>query len=263
MIGLAVLALITAVIVALSLLNLRPHGREALPERTDPAASEPGPLSTPRAPRDSTIANIRMLLSGPDPVKIVILGDDTGTDQPNGAPSWVTLWARQLSADRPVSLKVRDSAGDGTPTPMGSGGAPPVELLNASNRPGQLSGIVPQAGLLLPHDTDLVIINAGHDESLDTLPRNLDALWAKVPVGAMGLVVIQNPQGGDDASQQRARTIAVKDWAQRNNVAAVDVFNAFIQAPEPLAELLGTDLIHPNERGAEVWRDAMVAALRR
>lgn len=263
MIALAVFALITIVIVAISLVDLRPQGREAPPERTDPAASEPGPLSTPRAPRNSTIGNIGTLLSSSDPVKIVILGDDTGTDPSNGAPSWVTLWARQLSTDRPVSLKARDSTGDGTPTPMGSGAAPPIEILNASDRPGQLSGIVPQAGLLMPRDTDLVVISVGHHESLDTLPRNLDALWAKLPAGAMGLVVIQNPQGGDGASEQRARTTAVQDWAQRKGVASVDVFNAFIRAPDPLVELLGADLIHPNERGAEVWRDAIVAALRR
>ena len=278
LLGLVALSVVTAVLVILSFLSVRPQEVNAepapvdQPAQTTPAVSTPTPTPTltltptptptptPRAPRDSTRANIRNLLTGPAPVKIVVLGDSSGRDDPAGHESWVTLWARELSTKRPVTIVDRGGASV-APTQLGTPGAEPIQIVNASDRPGQLADIVQQAPQLIPPDTDLVIVNVGHNEADTDLRANLDALWAEVPTGTMGLVMIQNPEQTSDASKQRSRIQVVQEWGVRNNVAAVDVFSAFLLVPDPLTQLLRSDLILPNQRGAEIWRDAIIAAL--
>jgi lysophospholipase L1-like esterase len=271
-IGLVALALVTAALVALSFLNLRPQQQvDAVPVANAPRLTEPTPTPSPvpspvtsREPRESTMANIRTLLAGDKPVKIVVIGDGTGADFGSvGDKRWARLWAESLAAQRAVSIRLRQDSGDyGPPTTVSSKATAPIEFYNASDRPGRLADITRAADRLIPADADLVIINVGHNEADTDLGANLDAFWKELPTGSMGLVMVQNPQNGQGARAHRLRTWTINEWAERNRVPFVDVYTAFIRAPEPLTELLLADSTNPSPRGAEVWRDALLAALR-
>lgn len=288
-IGLIALAAATAFLVILSFLNVRPEVAAPAaaeprlatraPEPTqsiaqtpsaEPAQSAgpgqtaaPSPGATEQPPRASTLVNIRQTLNGADPVKILVLGDATGRDdKSSGTDRWVTLWAKSLAEKRPVTVAELQATGEySTPQRFGSGTKAAIEILNASDFPNQISAATAKADTLIPADVDLVVINFGHTEPPANLTRDLDALWAKLPANAMGLVIAQNPQRGPGAVDQRTRAQAVTAWAQNKQIPLVDVYNAFIAAPEPLVELLGDDQINPNARGSEVWRNAVVAAL--
>lgn len=278
LVGLAALALVTGVLVLLSFLNVRPMTVEAAPAQSpvaDTADETPTPLSStaptpsraptpsPRAPRESTIANIKQALTGPEPMKILVLGDASGLDDPDrNEVRWVTRWAQELAQQRPVTVAAR--GGDGTfaePQRYGPETGAPIEILNASDVPATLAEATAQADTLIPKDVDLVIISFGHREGTTPIAASLDALWGKLPPGAMGMVLAQNPERTAGANAQRDRAWAVLGWAEQKRVPSVDVFNAFIAAPEPLVELLSANRVNPNNRGSEVWRDAVIAAL--
>ncbi|WP_432558646.1 SGNH/GDSL hydrolase family protein [Granulicoccus sp. GXG6511] len=265
LVGLAVLAVATVVLVVLSFLNVRPVDGAAGPSGavsvaeavvTEPSSAEP-------APRRSSLANIHAQLAGDRPTKILVLGDATGLDDGvSGETRWVTLWAQELAARRPVTLAVRGSGGEyAAARRLGTGTGVPIEILNASDRPGRIATATADADSLVPEDVDLVILSFGHSEDIAQLAGELDAFRAALPVSAMVLVMAQNPQQGAGAAGQRARVRATLEWAQQNDLPFIDVFEAFREAPEPLVDLLGPDRINPNDRGSEVWRDAVVEAL--
>lgn len=272
MVGLAGLALATGVLVLLSFLNIRPATADApaaqssLDEGPAPllsTAASPTPTPSARPPRESTVANIKQALAGTEPMKILVLGDASGLDDRDADEvRWVTLWAQELAEQRPVTLAARDR--DGTyaePRRFGPETGAPIEILSASDAPSTLADATAQADTLIPSDVDLVVVSFGHREGSSPMSDGLDALWGELPQGAMGLVIAQNPERSPQANAQRDRARAVTQWAQQKGVPSVDVFNAFIAAPEPLVQLLSSNRINPNNRGSEVWRDAMVAAL--
>lgn len=282
-IGLAILAVVTAAIVALSFLNVRPQQVDAAPAEpgssaegpADPVPSPesttssptltPGPTATPtpRTARASTLANIKSVIGGDEPVKIVVVGDNTGLDRSASEHGWVSLWARDLAESRPVSLAVMETSGSyGEPQELGSGNGAPIQILNASDRPRRISEVAAQSERLIPADTDIVLINFGHYESVNQLGAELNVLWEKLPAGSMGLVMVQNPQRGAGVSNNQARMTALQNWAKQRPAPAVNVYDAFIADPEPLADLLASDQIQPNTRGSEIWKDALNAALR-
>lgn len=212
LVALAALALVTVVLMLLSFLHVRPikvaaepaqssvvaRGEEGATPLTSLAPS-PSPTATPspRAPRESTVANIKQSLTGQEPMKMLVLGDASGRDSdgPDGV-RWVTLWGQHLAAQRPVTVAAR--GGDGKyaePRRFGPETGAPIEILNASDTPGTLAEATAQAGTLIPADVDLVIISFGHREGTAPIRNSLDALWAKLPPGAMGLVIAQNPEG--------------------------------------------------------------------
>ncbi|MDO5498158.1 MAG: SGNH/GDSL hydrolase family protein [Propionibacteriaceae bacterium] len=276
MVGLGLLAVVTLVLMALALLHVRPTSTAAIPAdpaataapETSPAAAEdpgsPAPTDrreTPGAPRESTLPEIKEALAGP--VRIAVVGDITGMDEPDvGATRWVTLWAQQLAEDRPVQLHKATAVGRfAAPERLGSGTGAPIDILNASNQPALLDAIIADAGSLVPPETDLVIVNVGHTEAEAELADNLTSLREEVPATTMMLVMLQNPQRGGGQAAQQARVEAVRSWAQRNNVASVDVHRAFFNDPRPLAQLVLEDGKTPSRVGAQAWRDAMAAAL--
>lgn len=283
-IGLALLAIVTAALVVLSFLNVRPQPVEAVPAasgnpaegsmESDPSEvpnSTPTPVQTPdptatptpRAPRTSTLANIKSAISGSEPVKIVVVGDNTGLDPNTSEHRWVSLWARDLAQNRPVTLAVMETSGSyGEPQELGSGNGAPIQILNASDRPRRISEVAAQSETVIPPDTDIVLINFGHHESVNQLGSELDALWAKLPAGSMGLVMVQNPQRGAGVNNNQSRMTAVQNWAKQRPAPVINVYDAFIADPEPLADLLASDQIQPNARGSEIWKDAINAALR-
>lgn len=275
LVGLAALAVVAAVLVLLSFLNVRPDPMAAMPaqpvQETAGAVGEspsvtanPSASPSPRAPRESTVANIKQALGGTDPVKILVLGDASGRDDGTARETrWVTRWAEHLAESRPVTVASRGQDGQYAETrTFGDGDGAPIEILNAGDRPSTLAEATAQADTLIPDDVDLVIVSFGHrGPEASEVAAELDAFWSELPQGSMGLVIAQNPERGAGANAQRDRAQAVLRWAEQKRVPSVDVFGAFIAAPEPLVELLSQDRINPNNRGSEVWRDAMIATL--
>lgn len=276
MIGLALLAVVTAGLVVLAMLHVRPTDVTAVPQSAAPSPTEPTiepaptptptvtPISTatmsPRPSKASTATNIRSLLRSSNPIKIVIMGDASGIDDAT-TERWVTQWAKELSASRTVTVRSTGPTGEyGEPQTYGSAGGV-VEIFNASDPSGRLATATGQADQLIPADTDLVIISFGHNEGAGPMSGKLDGLWAEIPQGTMGLAIAQNPVRGDAANDQRAKAYGVTDWARQRAIASVNVFDAFIAAPEPLDELLGSDRTNPSTAGSKVWKDAIVAAV--
>lgn len=272
LVGLATLALATAALVLVSLLYGRPGAVDAAPTQplqtnvtvTVSPTPSPSPPTPPRAPRESTISNIQQALIGTEPVKILVLGDGSGLDDASTQETrWVTRWAESRAEDRPVTVAALGRDGMyAEPRRFGIDHEEPLEILNASDLPSTLAEAAARADTLIPADVDLVIINFGHREQAATqMAADLDALWDKLPPGAMGLVIAQNPERGNNANAQRDRAQAVTRWAEQRGVPSVDVFNAFIDVPEPLVELLSPNQMYPSNRGSEVWRDAVDEAL--
>lgn len=268
LVGLGALAVVTLVLMALALAHIRPNQTAAEPAAPgmQPAAvqspSESPPSARPREARASSADNIRSLIESGDPARIVVLGDGTGADDAAGTARWVSTWAGELARQRPVHLKTMgpDGAYAGERRLGPSTGAP-LEILNASDRPSRLSEITASADRLIPADADVVIVNVGHHESPTSLARDLASLRNEFPQGAMGLVMLQNPQRGNGASIQQARVQIVRQWADQAGFPTVDVYRTFLDHPLPLAQLLGADRVNPNTTGSELWSATVVAAL--
>lgn len=272
-IGLGVLAVVTVVLMVLAVLHVRPSGTEAVPAATGgpsaptltggawPPTASPTPAPSPRPPRTSSIDNIKTLLKSPEPARIVVVGDGTGRDSAN-AQGWVTLWADKLAEGRPVQLRtVGATGGYGPADDLGRGTGAAIEIRNASDRPGKLSDITADVAELVPQDTDVVIINVGHNESSVGLTSALNALVEEIPDGSMALIMLQNPQRGNGQADQQGRVREIRRWAEAQRLPVVDINAAFLRDPLPLAQLVLADNTNPSRAGAEVWRNAMVSTL--
>ncbi|OYO11771.1 hypothetical protein CGZ94_15300 [Enemella evansiae] len=266
--GLVVLAVITMVLVVLAFRHARPPSVNAVPMNgpgspAAPAAGSPVPTvssaATPRTtpaasatPRQRSLEAIRDLVRSEDQLDIVVLGDASGA----GEDKWVAQWADSLAANRRIELRAIEN-GRASTRNLGNSGSSTV-LRNVSESGLTLRDATNRFDQLVPAGTDLVILNFGHQESEGSISADLDRLWNRIPPSATGLVMLQNPERGATQQAQRNRVRAVTDWASRNRAPTVDVFDAFIQAPEPLAELLDRDGVLPNGTGSRVWRDELV-----
>lgn len=267
-VGVSSLAILTVVLAAMAILHVRPSETAAVPAEipelpTVAPAPTPSSTDSPRPPRVSSTANIRSLLAGPDGMKVVVVGDATGADDPTTRTiRWVSLWAQELAGTRPVTLHRMDTTGEYDPgEELGPHAGARVEIYNASDRPGQIVDVIEQANRLIPPDADVVIFNFGHNETESSLRSDLTSLFEKLPEGCMGLVMVQNPQGGEGQAIQQGRIRVVRQWAQQGQLPAVDINQAFLADPKPLADLLGADRINPNMAGSEVWLEAVSAVL--
>ncbi|GAB3713200.1 SGNH/GDSL hydrolase family protein [Mariniluteicoccus flavus] len=261
--GLGVLTLLTAGLVVLALLHVRPRETAAVPAApvTVPSVPGSGPTSTGSAtpsgastPRPRTSEGVRDVMRG-DAVDIVVLGDASGM----GANGWVAQLADTLASSRKVKLVTVEGDRENA-TEKGSG-ARQVTLRNVSDANLTLRGAAGRIDQLVPQGTDLVILSFGHKESQSSISADLEALWTKIPASATAIVTVQNPEKGTAQQAQRDRTRAVTDWANENKAPKVDVFDAFTKAPEPLAELLDKDLVMPNAEGSRLWKDTVVKVL--
>lgn len=263
--GLGGLALVTLVLMVLALLHVRPQETVAAmpadPQAPRRAVESPTPTPSAAPGPQSSLRNIRSLVQGEDPASIVVVGDTTGADD-RGADRWVTRWATELSAERPVSVRTMGSGGVyAAGERLGRASGAPLEIYNASGRPGELWRITADAHRVIPREADLVILNVGREESASAVKGNLDALRAELPEDAMTLVVLQNPERGDGSAAQQQRVRAVREWAEAARLPTVNVYAAFLNHPRPMRQLLTNDGTLPNDVGSEVWTEAMSSAL--
>ncbi|MGC5584261.1 SGNH/GDSL hydrolase family protein [Ornithinimicrobium sp. W1665] len=194
----------------------------------------------------------RAVLDQDGPVVVAALGDSTG----NETWEWVYAWGRTLASERPVRvvswnewtedgyidpvLLGQDAEGEAVTIysghQSGAGAAYPVERMDA----------------LVPEEPDLVILNFGHNDSVESVregtSRTLSTLrerfGAEIPV----VVTLQQPQA-DDANADVRRALA--ELATDEGLPTIDVAAAFEETGDPGALL--ADRVHPDEDGALLW----------
>lgn len=191
--------------------------------------------------------------------RVVVLGDSTGDD----TGEWVHLWARSLGTERGATLLRWDAFGDaGYVAAQSFGGVgPDVTVRNGSVTGTRASYAMEHLDLLVPDDTDLVLLSYGHNHGPEDV-QQVAELVRRVRAGAPEaevVLVLQNPQLDDAHAEVRQ---AVEDIAEREQVPTIDVARAFAEAPRPIGELL-VDRVHPSAEGSQVWARTVEDALER
>lgn len=257
-IGLGVLAVVTAILVVFSLPQVRNPSVRAVPSAsaiatTTPSATTPAatPSPTPKALPEG-LAGAATLLAGDDDVSILVLGDGSGDE----ADEWVSIWAkRHVARTHQVSYQAWDAEAEdyGQPVQSGSKGST-VTIWNASTSAPSL-GAEDDRVAKAWQPADIVMLSYGHRQAADALPAGLGAIRAAVKAeskDAIILAMIQNPDQVATEATQRDATLAVAAWAKKAGLDTVDVYDAFLKNPERRSALVEVDG-SPTPLGSEIW----------
>lgn len=223
------------------------------PTRTPSSAtSTPGPAATGE---NEPPAAVREQFATGAPVRVVVLGDQTGTHEDD----WVQTWARTLAQVRPVALL---SPRDTDPTiyeePVSLGAEQPgpgnglITVRNASIVGGSPGYVTPRLPLLVPGDTDVVILSFGRSSSTTDIETDLSELYtalrAEVPAAQI-LVVVQPPrQDGEPVLDG-----LVRDWAEESGLATIDVAGEFAEQGIIDETVSARDPLSVNILGGRTW----------
>lgn len=142
------------------------------------------------------------------------------------------------------------------------GGSPTIYLVNSSKAGGDISYYTTgnRLSLMLPdYRRSLFIASIGHNEDTQTsgktwtdmLDSFLVSVKAQLPNSELAFIT-QNPQTGATRFLHKNRMAELKPWTNRNNIALLDTYRAFLDDGRPLTELIdqldGT-FVHPNAEG--------------
>ena len=273
-IGLGVLALVTAILVIWSLPQIRNPQPSGVPAQVTPpatsAASEPssadstgGPTPTKASPSKGAapkgLAGLAAMLRGKQPVSILVIGDGSG----NESDEWVHLWATEhLAASRKVTYKTWDPNRSAWKSDGSTGTGATVTVWNASMTAPSLS---------TEHDrvaevwqaADVVILSYGHRNPANSIGSKLTAIRKAIKAQdetANILVMIQNPDPVAIEQTQRETTQAVKKWAHDLDLDTVNIYDAFISDPAPRYELVEPDG-SPSPIGSALWAKTFASLL--
>lgn len=228
------------------------------PPPSTPTAS---PTAVDSAP---TLAAVKGLLAGAEPLTISVLGDSTG----NASGEWVDLWAQSLTKYGTVTLHLWDAKADDWNQKVLTypGPARPITIWNGSKSGSTHLYALQFIDKIQPEKPAFQILNYGHnnlslraDGGSADLMRGLAAKWASdVPT----VVTLQNPAVGARASQSAASVFHLRDWAARKGHPVIDVENAFNNAGNLPSLILEDGLgVHPNPAGSRIWADTVTATL--
>lgn len=281
-VGLGLLALVAA---ALAVLTFRAVDRAPVtgqPAASFTAAPEESVTSTgPHADGDGSTAGddveertggsapsslpaVRELLQQDESLVVAALGDSTG----NETWEWVYLWAGMLAETRPVSIAPWNEwteSGYVEATVLstegpGEGGPGPVMIWSGHQSGAGAGYPVDRLESLLPEQPDLVILNYGHNNTVedvrDELEATLEALREAAGEDLPVVVTLQQPQL-DDANAEVRRAVA--DFAAEHGLGVIDVADAFADTGDP-ASLLA-DAIHPDADGEQLWAETVADTL--
>jgi hypothetical protein len=211
----------------------------------------------------SGIESARALLDREERLVVAALGDSTG----NETWEWVYGWGRLLAQVRPVTvISWNEWTQDGYIEPRvlsdsGSGPGGPVVIYGGHQTGARVDYVVEHLEQLLPEPPDLVILNFGHNNTVEDVGDQLaDALAAVRAVAGPDLsvvVTLQQPQRDDANAEVRD---AVRTFAEKQGLGVIDVATAFEDTGE--ADALLADDVHPDEAGAAVWAQAVARTLR-
>lgn len=224
-------------------------------EATATTASEP--VSTAQA--GDPLEQAREALASDDAVTVAVLGDSTS----NNRSEWVHLWAAGLAQDRPVQISHwNEASGTAYNDPdvlSQDGDGSEVTIWSGSQAGASVDYAVVLFDALVPAEPDLVILNYGHNNTIEDFTNQLDSLYSLLTdefSGAPILMILQNPQVDDANAEVRE---AGEQWAQDAGVGVIDVAAAF--AGSDADEDLLLDELHPNGAGQELWAQVVTDAL--
>jgi lysophospholipase L1-like esterase len=131
---------------------------------------------------------------------------------------------------------------------------------------GEVDGIAPRVAVLM-----IGTNNTGHrGENPQTtaagIKRLLDEIRQRLPsTKVLLLAIFPRGEGPDDAQRrlnERVNAI-IAGYADGHDVVFLDIGKAFLEPDGRLSRDVMPDLLHPDERGYEIWQRAMDASLQR
>jgi lysophospholipase L1-like esterase len=103
------------------------------------------------------------------------------------------------------------------------------------------------------------------EQTAEGIKTILAKLQQKCP-GAKILVLGIFPRGADKndkfRQQNEATNAIIKGYADDKKVFFLDVSDKFLEADGTLPKAIMPDLLHPNEKGYQIWSDAMEAKVK-
>lgn len=268
-IGLGVLALVTAILVILSLPQVRNPSVQALPAEaptvTLPKSDPTTPGPTPSAEAEATPAvptglpGVAALLASDDDVSVLVLGDGSG----NETDEWVHLWATEhLAESRKVAYKSWNAERETWRSAGTTGTGPMTTVWNASmTAPDLRTEDDRVADVWQP--ADVVLLSYGHRNSANSIDPRLTAIRKAIKAqdeNVTILVMIQNPDPVATEVTQRETTQAVKKWAAEAGLDTVNIYDAFVADPAPRYQLVEADG-SPSPVGSALWAATFAKAL--
>lgn len=271
-IGLGVLALVTAILVIWSLPQIRNPQPSGLPAHATPAAtSATSETSVSPVAQNSTkatpskgaapkgLAGLAAMLRGKQPVSILVLGDGSG----NESDEWVSLWATEhLAASHKVNYKAWDPNRSAWESNGSTGTGAALTIWNASMTAPSLSTEHVRVAEVW-QAADVVILSYGHRNTASSIGSRLTAIRKAVKAQdetANILVMIQNPDPVATEQTQRETTQAVKRWADAADLDSVNIYGAFVSDPAPRYALVEPDG-SPSPVGSALWAKTFASLL--
>lgn len=272
-IGLGVLAFVTAILVIWSLPQVRNPRVAGVPAQPAPTLTWPSANDTPSpTPTNATsspsaepapqgLPGVAALLAGDEDVTILVMGDGSG----NEPDEWVALWAEDhLAKDHRVKYKVWDAdtrSYDSAGTSGSTGSV--VTLWNAGMTAPNLSTEDNRVAKVW-QPADLVILSYGHRNAATAIGARLTAFHKAIKAqdgNPIVLVMIQNPDPVATEVTQRETTQAVEKWAKSASLDTINVYDAFIADPAPRYLLVEADG-SPTPKGSAIWATTVADAIK-
>ena len=258
-IGLGLLAAVTFAVVGFVFLRPEPVAEPA-PVRsvTAPATTQAAAPATDPA---ATLAAVKGMVTGADPIVISVLGDSTG----NAKGEWVELWSQHLGQYGTVTLhQWDDKSGAWNPKPIVVPGPErSITIWNGSHPGANYMYALERLDIMQPEKPSFLIHSFGHNKAAQLadggamdLLATVDKKWG-APVPAV--VVLQNPSQNAREFNTKESVEVLQAWAPRAGHPVIDVYGAF-EAAGNLPSLLADD-VHPNPAGQKIWVDTVIAAL--
>lgn len=265
LVGLAALAVVTAILVMLAALKTWAPPDEALPgpvrgASTAPAStlSKPAPATADASRQD--LNGVADIITSPRGGSILVVGDGSGDEM----DEWVSVWARDhLAGQATVSYNAwtRISGRYADPVTFGSASRS-LKVWNASVRTPDMAR-EPERVVRAWQEADVVLLSYGHRRSATEIPAQLDAVLEAVRAKsqtASVVVLIQNPDRARTEAIQQETTQAIKKWADAKGFPTVDIYSAFTGDPNPRDGMVEVDG-SPTPQGSRLWAKTVADAL--
>lgn len=279
-VGLVLLALLTVVLVWATFRSLEstpaaspaptrdPGSAGGTGAASDPATGDPATTtavdaaaSTTEAPgEEGVLEEARALVQREERTVVLVLGDSTGNDR----GEWTFRWAEALAGTRPTWIAPwNEWTEDGyiDPVTLGTDQDGGTLTLYVGHQSGAGAAYpVERLETLVPEEPDLVILNYGHNDTVDSVGSGtadtLDALRRRFGAELPVVVTLQQPQADDANAEVRS---ALADLAADEGLPTIDVAAAFEATGDPAALL--ADAVHPDEDGAALWARTVAGTL--